>query len=120
MFRAEFDSEEVVMTDTKPRFVSEASIPHAAAVAAGSLLIFAGIVFQLGQLGYGGICADSFWAVPMIATNLWNLLAILGAPSLRQVLDFWPLALVAIGFAILFAFRSKNRARMHDGANQSV
>jgi hypothetical protein len=121
MLTAALNRQEMVMTDTRPQLVSETSIPRAAALIAGSLLIFAGIVFQLGQLGYGGICANSFWAVQMIATNVWNLLAIhLGAPSFGQMLDLWPLALVATGLTILFALKPQGRARMHRGAKQGV
>ena len=121
MFSAEFTREEMVMTDTRTQLVSEASISRAAALIAAGLLIFVGIVFQLGQLGYGVVCAHSFWVIQMIASNIWDLLAVhLGAPSIGQIVEFWPLALVAIGFTILLALKPQNRARMHNGAERGV
>ena len=109
------------MTDTRPRLVSAGSIPRAAALIAAGVLIFAGIVFQLGQLGYGVPCANSFWAIPMIATSIWDLLAVhLGTPSSGQVLEFWPLALVAMGFTILLALKPSNREGARAGEKPCV
>ena len=109
------------MTDTRPQLVSAASISRTAAVIAAGLLIFAGIVFQLGQLGYGVLCANSFWVIQMIATSIWNLLAVhFGAPSMGRILEFWPLALVAVGFTILLALRPSHRAGARAGEKPGV
>lgn len=98
------------MTDRKPQLVSEASTSRVVALIAAGLLIFVGTVFQLGQLGYGALCAESVWVVQMIGTNLWDLLAVhLDAPSVGQLVEFWPLALVGLGLTILLALRPENR-----------
>jgi hypothetical protein len=112
MFSADFILKEMVMTDTRPQLASEASISRAAAVVAANLLIFVGIVFQLGQLGYGGLRADSFWVIRMIAADIWELLAArFNAPSFTQILEFWPLALVGLGLMILVALKPERVLR---------
>ena len=109
------------MTDTRPQLVSEASISRAAALIAAGLLILVGVVFQLGQLGYGVLCADSFWVIQMIASNIWDLLAIhFGAPSIGQILKFWPLALVGTGLTILLAIKPQNRVSGRGGEKPRV
>jgi hypothetical protein len=121
MFSADFICEEMAMTDTRPQLVSPVSISRAASLIAAGLLIFVGIVFQLGQLGYGVRYADGFWMIQMIATNTWNLLAVhLGAPTIKQILEFWPLALVAGGFGILVARRAPKCAGTRRGERRSV
>lgn len=98
------------MTDRKPQLVSEASTSRVVALIAAGLLIFVGTVFQLGQLGYGALCSESVWVVQMIGTNLWDLLAVhLDAPSVGQIVEFWPLALVGMGLTILLALKPENR-----------
>ena len=100
-----------MMTQTKPQLVSETSISRAAAMMAGIMLIFVGIVFQWGQLGNSQSNIDGLWVIRMIAVNVWDLIAIrLSAPGLEGILKFWPLMLVAFGLAILLALRPGDRA----------
>jgi phosphotransferase system glucose/maltose/N-acetylglucosamine-specific IIC component len=117
MFSPEFAHEEMVMTDTRPQLVSEASTSRIVALIAAGLLIFVGTVFQLGRLGYGVLCADSVWVLQMIGTNLWDLLAVrLDAPSIGQIVEFWPLALVGMGLTILLALKPENRVGARCGS----
>jgi len=110
------------MTDTRPQLVSETSISRAAAMMAAVTMIFLGVVFQWGQLGYDHFNLDGFWVVHMIATNLWNLLALhINVPGVIEIVKLWPLLLVAAGFAILRALRFGTRERAcctaRDGEN---
>ena len=94
------------MTDARPQIVSQASISRVAAIMVAGLLIFAGIVFQLGELAWGRLNEDGLWLVHMIAMSIWNLLAIrMNAPELVTILHFWPLMLVVFGLAILLALQ---------------
>lgn len=109
------------MTDATPRRVSEISISRVASIMAAIMLIFLGIMFQWGQLGEGQFNVDGFWAIHMIAMNLWNLVAMhLGTAGLMDVLRFWPLMLVAFGFAILLALKPGAGRVLHNGGNPSA
>ncbi len=92
------------MTSSKSKFAPRASALHIGNVALAALLVLAGIVFQLGEFGYGGLTAHNFWFVAMIVQNLWNMLAIRqNLPSLGELVHFWPLLLVAMGLALFAA-----------------
>jgi hypothetical protein len=118
---AELKYEEMAMTDATPRLASEMSISRVAAIMAAIMLIFLGIVFQWGQLGEGQFNVDGFWAIHMIAMNVWNLVAMhLGSPALIETLRFWPLLLVAFGLAILLALKSGGARAFHNGGNPSA
>lgn len=68
----------------------------------GILLILLGLIFQIGEFGYGRSLAQDFWFFSMLLTNLWNMLALhTNAPGLQQVTRFWPLLLVGMGLAIV-------------------
>jgi hypothetical protein len=80
--------------------ISSARIPVAGAV----LLILLGIVFQLGELGYGHLRLDNLWLFSMMLADIWNILSMrLNLPSAGEVLRYWPLILVGLGLAILLA-----------------
>jgi hypothetical protein len=80
--------------------ISSARIP----VAGAALLILLGIVFQLGELGYGHLRWDNLWLFSMMLANIWNILSMrLNLPSAGEVLRYWPLILVGLGLAILLA-----------------
>jgi hypothetical protein len=82
--------------------VSSARIP----VAGATLLILLGIVFQLGELGYGHFRLDNIWLFSMMVTDIWNILSMhLNVPSAAELLRYWPLILVGLGLAILLATR---------------
>jgi len=110
MFSAEFRREEMAMTDARPQLVCEASSPRAAAAIAASILILLGIVFQLGEFAYGRLSTSGLWFVHMIAVNAWDLLAMrFGAPTPGEVFQYWPLALIGIGLAILLVLKPQSR-----------
>ena len=97
------------MTDARPQIVCEASSPRAAAAIAASILILLGIVFQLGELGYGHVSPANYWFVSMITQSAWTLLALrTNGPALEEVLRFWPIALVSAGLGILMLQRSRS------------
>lgn len=109
------------MTDATPRRVSEISISRVAAILAGIMLIFLGIMFQWGQLGEGQLNVDGFWVIHIVAINLWNLVAMhLGTAGLVDVLRFWPLLLVAFGLAILVALKPGATRVLDNGGNPSA
>lgn len=73
----------------------------------GILLILLGLVFQIGEFGYGRSLAQDFWFFSMLLTNLWNMLAVpMNVPGPRQVTRFWPLLLVGMGLAIVMLRRN--------------
>lgn len=79
--------------------------------AGATLLIVLGILFQLGELGYGHLPSGNLWFFSMMLTDIWNILSMrLDVPTLGEMLRYWPLALVGLGFAILLATR-ENRSR---------
>jgi hypothetical protein len=94
----------MAMTDPRVRLVSTPLIVRTAAFIAASFLIFAGVVFQLGEFLASQLSATNDWLIHMIATNIWNAIVLrLNALGLGQVLHFWPLFLVGFGLAILLA-----------------
>jgi len=94
------------MTDARPQLVSAPSISRSFALAAGGLLIFFGVVFQLGEFICGRLSAPNYWLIHMIATNVWNMLVLkLNAPGMGDILRYWPLVLVGFGLAILLALQ---------------
>lgn len=111
------------MTDATPPLLSQASVSRVAAIMAAIMLIFLGIMFQWGQLGAGQFNVDGFWVIHMIATNVWNLVAMhFGTSGLTDIFRFWPLLLIAFGLAILLALKpGADRGRMlHNGGNPSA
>jgi hypothetical protein len=73
------------------------------------LLILLGIVFQLGELGYGHINGHSLWFVSMVTESAWNLFSLHGyGPAFDELLRWWPLALVSIGVSILMLQRGRS------------
>jgi hypothetical protein len=71
-----------------------------------SLLIFLGVIFQLGQLGYGHIGPGDFWLFSTVVTSVWNILSMrLDVPAMAELIQFWPLGLVGVGLAILLVKR---------------
>ncbi|MFZ3215461.1 MAG: hypothetical protein WA192_05305 [Candidatus Acidiferrales bacterium] len=73
-------------------------------VAGAALLIVLGIAFQLGELGYGHLRLDNLWLFSMMLADIWNILSVrLNIPTAAELLRYWPLLLVGLGFAILLA-----------------
>ncbi len=94
------------MTDARPQLVSAPSISRTLAMTGGGFLIFAGLVFQLGEFLCDRLNAPSYWLLHMIASNIWNMLVLkFSAPGLADFLRFWPLLLVGFGLAILLALQ---------------
>jgi hypothetical protein len=74
-----------------------------------ALLILVGIVFQLGELGYGHVNPANYWFVSMITQSAWDLLALrTNGPVLEEVVRFWPIALVSVGLGILMLQRGRS------------
>jgi hypothetical protein len=111
MFNSEFMQEAMVMTDAKPRLVSGRLTLRAMLLLPAAALIFIGSMFQLGMLGYGQLDLRNLWPALMIVQTAWNLVAAhLNAPEFADLSRFWPLLLVASGFAVLLALKPKNSA----------
>jgi|HubBroStandDraft_6_1064221.scaffolds.fasta_scaffold12878_7 hypothetical protein len=78
-----------------------------------ALLILVGVVFQVGELGLSHIRLDNLWLVSVVASDLWNLVATrLGGPTVTQVLRYWPLLLVGLGFSIMLATQENRLKRV--------
>jgi hypothetical protein len=79
--------------------------------AGATLLILLGIVFQLGEFGYGHLRSGNLWFFSTMLTDIWNILWLrLEVPALGELFYYWPLALVGLGLAILLATH-ENRSR---------
>jgi hypothetical protein len=120
MFNPEFTQEAMVMmTDTKPQFVSGRLTLRAALLLPAAALIFLGSMFQLGMLGYGNLNPRDLWPAMMIVESAWNLLVLhFNAPHLGDLFQFWPLLLVGSGLAILLALKPSNRSAAGRGARE--
>lgn len=81
----------------------------------GFLLILLGLVFQIGEFGYGRSFAQDLWFFSMFLTNLWNMLALhMNVPGLQQVTRLWPVLLVGMGLAMVI-LRRNVAGRMQEG-----
>jgi hypothetical protein len=102
---------ETSMTKANRQSSYEATVSGAAFLTAGAgLLILLGIVFQLGELGYGHLNASNLWLLSVLASNLWGMAAAhMNVPALQELLTFWPLLLVCTGFAMLLGLKPGNR-----------
>jgi len=90
------------MTYAHPWRASGASTRHTGMLLAAGFFILLGIVFQLAQFGYDGLIVRNFWLISMIISNVWTFLATRAdLPALGNLLRFWPMLLVATGFALL-------------------
>lgn len=90
------------MIDRRPRLRGRGSSLHIGTLLAAGFFILAGIVFQLAQFGYDGLAEKNFWFISTIATNVWSFVAAnSNLPALSEFMRFWPMLLVAAGFALL-------------------
>jgi hypothetical protein len=86
-----------------------------------ALLVMVGLVFQVGEIGFGHFRMDNLWLVSVVASDLWNLLAArLGGPSLAEVLRFWPLILVGLGLSMMLATQENRLRRTRKGAKYGL
>lgn len=84
--------------------------------AGATLLILLGVVFQLGELGYGHLGLDNLWFFSIMFTDIWNILSMrLNIPNLADLLRYWPLVLVGLGLAILLATHENRSSRARRG-----
>lgn len=105
------------MTNANGRQSVTASIERVRFPEAGAtLLILLGIVFQLGELGYGHLQSGNLWFFSTMLTDIWNILSLrLNVPALAELLRYWPLALVGLGLAILLATHENRSLRARRG-----
>lgn len=85
--------------------------------AGATLLILLGIIFQLGELGYGHLgLGNNLWFFSIMLTDIWNILSMrLNIPALADLLRYWPLILVGLGLAILLATHENRSFRARRG-----
>lgn len=89
-------------------FGSSISVTTITMLVAG-LLILLGIVFQLGELGYGHVSAHNLWFVSVVTQGAVNLLSSgSSGGTIDGILRWWPLALVSVGLAILMLQRGRS------------
>jgi len=95
------------MTDARPQLIGAPAVTRTMAMLAAGLLIFVGLMFQLGEFVCGQLNATSYWLVHTIAANIWNMVILrLNALGIGELIRFWPLLLVACGLAILLAVQT--------------
>jgi hypothetical protein len=88
--------------------------------AGATLLIVLGVLFQLGELGYGHLRLGNLWFFSMMLNDIWNILSMrLNIPALSDLLRYWPLALVGLGFAILLATHENRAFRARRGTRNA-
>jgi hypothetical protein len=111
--------EDMMVNAKTRRPFSESFSAKSIALVAG-LLILSGIVFQLGELGYGHVNPANLWLISVVSESAWNVLAMrANGPALDDILRFWPLMLVSLGLGILAAAngaspREGGKGRRHD------
>jgi hypothetical protein len=107
---------ENIMANANRQFPIEAGVSGAAVMAAGATaLILLGVVFQLGELGYGHFDPRNYWLFSVFASGIWNMLALrLDGPGVRDMIQFWPLILVGIGLAVLLVARKNGLSHTGD------
>jgi hypothetical protein len=113
MFSHEITQEAMamMMTDTRPQFVTVGRTLRVALLLPAAALIFLGSVFQLGMLGYGQLNPRDLWPAMLIVQSAWNLLVThFNVPELATVFQFWPLLLVMCGVGILLALMPSKRS----------
>jgi hypothetical protein len=89
----------------------------AGAALAAAALILLGVVFQLGELGYGHLRSEDFWLFSVLLASFWNMLAMrLNVPVMHEVMRCWPLILVCTGIAILLLSRRMMNSEEPHGA----
>jgi hypothetical protein len=96
---------ESTMTNANRQFPIEAGSNTIVMAAAAIVLILLGIVFQLGELGYGHFDPRNYWLFSVFASGIWNMLALRLAPGVHDMIQFWPLILVGTGLAVLLVSR---------------
>jgi hypothetical protein len=70
------------------------------------LLILAGLVLQLGALGYGHVQPSNVWIASTVVQGVWSMLILqLDGAGVHAVATFWPLLLTSMGLAILLLLR---------------
>jgi hypothetical protein len=70
------------------------------------LLILAGLVLQLGALGYGHVQPSNVWIASTVAQGVWSMLILqLDAGGVHAAATYWPLFLISMGLAILLLTR---------------
>jgi hypothetical protein len=85
-----------------------------------AMMILVGVVFQVGELGLSHLRLDNLWQVSVVASDLWNLVVTrIGGPTVTQVLRYWPLVLVGLGFSIMLATQ-ENRLKRTTPARKGV
>ncbi|MFZ0037253.1 MAG: hypothetical protein WAK91_07535 [Candidatus Acidiferrales bacterium] len=99
------------MAKATQRFRSQDAVSNSMLAMAGAgLLIFLGVMFQLGELGYSRLSPANFWLATMVTEDVWNVLAMhFDAPAFQQLLMFWPLVFVALGMALLLVTKRGNK-----------
>ena len=69
-------------------------------------MILAGLVLQLGALGYGHVQPSNVWIASTVVHGVWSMLILqLDAAGVHAVATFWPLLLISMGLAILLLSR---------------
>jgi hypothetical protein len=103
----------MMMTNVSQQGSMESSIGGISPATVGAtILILTGVVFQLAELAYAHLSGDGLWLFSVLATNIWNMLALkFNDSAVQQMLQYWPLLLIGAGLAILFAKHQDSGSR---------
>jgi hypothetical protein len=108
------------MTNANQRTVT--SISGCVVISAvATVLILAGLVFQVSELGYAHVRPDNVWVFSVLASNIWNILSLhMNTSAIQDFLRFWPLLLVSLGFAIMLAARQNRSGSASDNRKRGI
>lgn len=93
------------MTNARRQGSMEGSMAGISSSTIGAtILILTGVIFQLAELTYAHLRGDGLWFFSVLASNIWNMLALkFNAPAVQQMAEYWPLLLIGAGLAMLLA-----------------
>jgi hypothetical protein len=106
------------MTNASRQSIAGSGIKGATSVAViAAVLILLGIVFQLGELGFGDLRPENSWLFSVLIAGFWNMLALRFNVGVHDVIQYWPLALVCVGVALLLVGRRSANGHKPNGAS---
>lgn len=103
--------QQVAMMERQIAGPMETSLAISPATLSASILIVTGVVFQAIQIAAAHLAGTGLWFFSVLASNIWNMLALkFNAPAGQDLLQYWPLLLIGAGLAMLLAKQQSRRS----------